>query len=141
MSLETTPYFQYHLVALGMIAVNGGHVYFPKMLRSIVQKFIVQGLLLKDIRTEIEIETLQNSENEKEATDVNVIYEHLSSEVKAKIDGIKLLVRWIYGLKLNSILGMSMFFVVNGIYLFIYLSLFFFFFIFSCSGKPRGCQQ
>ena len=108
MSLESTPFFQFHLVALGMIAVNGGHVYFPKMLRSIVQKFIVQGLLLKDIRTEIEIDSLQNSENEKEATDINTIYEHLSAEVKAKIEGIKLLVRWIYGLKLNSILGMPL---------------------------------
>ena len=89
-----------------MIAVNGGYVYFPKMLRSIVQKFIVQGLLLKDVWTELEIETLQNSENEKEATDIGVIYEHLSAEVEAKIEGNKLLVRWIYGLKLNSIIGM-----------------------------------
>ena len=105
MSLESTPYFRFHLVALGMIAVNGGHVYFPKMLRSIVQKCIVQGLLMKDVRTDLEIETLQNIENEKEATDVNVIYEHLSAEVKAKIEGIKLLVRWIYGLKLNAVLG------------------------------------
>lgn len=110
MSLESTPYFRFHLVALGMIAVNGGHVFFPKMLRSIVQKFIVQGLLLKDVRTELEIETLQNSENEKEATDINIIYEHLSAEVKAKIEGIKLLVRWIYGLKLNAVLGMFNYF-------------------------------
>ena len=106
MSLETNPYFRFHLVALGMIAVNGGHVYFPKVLRSIVQKHIVQGLLLKDVRTELEIETLQNLENEKEATDINLIYEHLSEEVKTKVEGIKLLVRWIYGLKLNTILGM-----------------------------------
>ncbi len=89
-----------------MIAINGGYVYFPKMLRSIVQKFIVQGLLLKDVRTEHEIETLQNTEKEKSATtDVNVVYEGLSAEVKAKCEGIKLLVRWIYGLKLNSIMG------------------------------------
>lgn len=105
LSLESTPYFRFHLVALGMIAVNGGHLFFPKMLRSIVQKFIVQGLLLKDIRTQLEIETLQKSENEKEhSNDLNTIYEFLSDEVKAKHEGIKLLVRWIFGLKLNSIL-------------------------------------
>ncbi|KAH9410377.1 Sister chromatid cohesion protein PDS5 A [Tyrophagus putrescentiae] len=105
LSLTSTPFFQVHLVALGMIAINGGYVYFPKMLRSIVQKFIVQGLLLKDVRTEHEIETLQNTEKEKSATtDVNVVYEGLSAEVKAKCEGIKLLVRWIYGLKLNSIM-------------------------------------
>ena len=36
--------------------------------------------------------------------DLNSIYEFLSDEVKAKHEGIKLLVRWIFGLKLNSIL-------------------------------------
>lgn len=92
------------MVALGMIAINNGHIYFPKMLRSIVQKFIVQGLLLKDARTEIEIQTLQSIENDKECNDFNSIYEHCSEEIKAKHEGIKLLVRWIYGLKLNSIL-------------------------------------
>lgn len=75
------------------------------MLRSIVQKFIVQGLLLKDIRTQFEIDTLQNSEIEKDNTDINVVYDCLSEEVKTKIEGIKLLVRWIFGLKLNSIMG------------------------------------
>lgn len=110
LSLESTPFFRFHLVALGMIAINGGHVFFPKMLRSIVQKFIVQGLLLKDIRTELEIETLQNAENERDNTDISVIYEHLSSEVKAKVEGIKLLVRWIYGLKMNSLLGNYLFY-------------------------------
>lgn len=107
LSLESSPYFRNHLVALGMIAVNGGHMYFPKVIRSIVQKFIVQGLLLKDVRTDVEIDSLQNSENERESTDINLIYEHLSAEVKAKVEGIKLLVRWIYGLKLNSILIVS----------------------------------
>ncbi|KAF7494831.1 Sister chromatid cohesion protein PDS5 -like protein B [Sarcoptes scabiei] len=104
LSLESTPYFRFHMVALGMIAINNGHIYFPKMLRSIVQKFIVQGLLLKDARTEIEIQTLQSIENDKECNDFNSIYEHCSEEIKAKHEGIKLLVRWIYGLKLNSIL-------------------------------------
>lgn len=88
-----------------MIAVNGGYHFFPKMLRSIVQKFIVQGLLLKDIRTDFEIETLQNTEIEKDNSDINVVYDCLSEEVKTKIEGIKLLVRWVFGLKLNSIMG------------------------------------
>lgn len=105
LSLESTPYFRYHLVALGMIAINGGHLFFPKMLRSIVQKFIVQGLLLKDVRTELEIETLQKCEDEKEHNnELASIYEFISDEVKAKHEGIKLLVRWLFGLKLNSIL-------------------------------------
>lgn len=94
------------MVSLGLIAINGGHIFFPKMLRSIVQKFIVQGLLLKDMRTEMEIEALQKIENDKELKDIASIYEHLSSEVKTKVEGIKLLTRWIYGLKLNSVLGL-----------------------------------
>lgn len=104
LSLESTQYFRFHLVALGMISVNGGHIFFPKVMRSIVQKFVVQGLLLKDVRTELEIETLQNSEIERDTADVSIIYEHLSEEVKAKVEGIKLLVRWIFGLKLNTII-------------------------------------
>lgn len=104
LSLESTTYFRFHLVALAMIAVNGGHLLFPKMLRSIVQKFVVQGLLLKDFRTEVEIDALQKSESGKTFTDINSVYEHLSNEVKTKNEGIKLLVRWIYGLKLNSLM-------------------------------------
>lgn len=104
LSLESTPYFRFHLVALSMIAVNGGHLLFPKMLRSIVQKFVVQGLLLKDFRTEIEIEALQKTESAKTFSDINSIYEHLSNEIKTKNEGIKFLVRWIYGLKLNALM-------------------------------------
>lgn len=62
LSLETSQYFQCHLVALGMISVCGGHAFFPKVMRSIVQKFIVQGLLLKDLKTDVEIARLEESE-------------------------------------------------------------------------------
>jgi hypothetical protein len=48
-----------------MIAVCGGHAFFPKVLRSIVQKFIVQGLLLKDLKTDVEITSLEESERQR----------------------------------------------------------------------------
>ena len=57
MSLESASNFKAHLVAIGMISVCGGHQFFPKVLRSIIQKYIVQGLLMKDQRTDIEIAT------------------------------------------------------------------------------------
>lgn len=65
LSLETSPYFRSHLVTLGMIAICGGYAFFPKVLRSIVQKFIVQGLLMKDMKTDLEIASLEESERQR----------------------------------------------------------------------------
>ncbi|CAG2111748.1 unnamed protein product, partial [Medioppia subpectinata] len=97
LSLETSPYFRSHLVTLGMIAICGGHSFFPKVLRSIIQKFIVQGLLMKDMKTEHEINALEESERQRENTDPLITYEYCSEEAKAKIEAIKLMVRWLYG--------------------------------------------
>jgi len=37
--------------------------------------------------------------------DLSISYEYLSEEVKSKIEGIKLMVRWLYGLKMNTLIG------------------------------------
>ncbi|CAG2104988.1 unnamed protein product [Medioppia subpectinata] len=103
LSLETSPYFRSHLVTLGMIAICGGHSFFPKVLRSIIQKFIVQGLLMKDMKTEHEINALEESERQRENTDPLITYEYCSEEAKAKIEAIKLMVRWLYGMKINTL--------------------------------------
>lgn len=55
--------FRIHLVTIGMIATCGGHVFFPKLLRSIIQKYVVQNLLMKDVRLEEEVHAQE--ENEK----------------------------------------------------------------------------
>lgn len=105
-SLESS-HFRIHLVTTGVISICGGHAFFPKLLRSIVHKCVVQNLLLKDTRLAEEIETLQETESQREtsnSTDPTVTFEFCSEEVKCKIEGIKLLVRWLYGLKL-SVLG------------------------------------
>lgn len=57
------PVFRIHLVTIGMVATCGGHVYFPKLLRSIIQKYVVQNLLMKDLRLEEEV--IAQEENEK----------------------------------------------------------------------------
>lgn len=100
----TSPYFRFHLTALSMIAVNGGHSTFSDLFDIIAKKFVIQELLHKDFRSKVEIVLFQSVESKKNLTNINTIYEHLSNEVKTKIEGIKLLVRWIYGLKLNSLM-------------------------------------
>lgn len=39
--------------------------------------------------------------------DSDITYEYCSEEVKAKTEGIKMMVRYLYGLKLNTLLGES----------------------------------
>lgn len=96
-------YFRNHLVTIGMIATCGGHVYFPKMLRSIIQRFVVQNLLLKDQRLPEEISAQEESEKLRDASEIGLIFELCSEETKCKVEGIKLMVRWLYGLKLSSV--------------------------------------
>ncbi|RWS10891.1 hypothetical protein B4U79_10779 [Dinothrombium tinctorium] len=104
LTLETHN-FRTHLVTIGMIATCGGHVFFPKLLRSIIQKFVVQNLLLKDQRLQEEIATQEENEKQRDNSDVFVAYEFCSEEVKCKVEGIKLMVRWLYGLKLNTLIA------------------------------------
>lgn len=104
LSLES-PYFRNHLVTIGMIATCGGHIYFPKLIRSIIQRHVVQGLLLKDIRLPEEIAAQDESEKQRDASDPAVTYDLCSEEVKCKVEGIKLMVRWLYGLKHNTIVA------------------------------------
>jgi len=100
-----SPYFRNHLVTIGMIATCGGNMFFPKLIRTIIQKFVVQGLLLKDQRLEQEITTQEQSEKSRDSSDPAVTYDLCSEEVKAKVEGIKLMVRWLYGLKQNTLLS------------------------------------
>ena len=102
MSLES-PFFRNHLVTLGMIATCGGHIYFPKLIRSIVQKYVVQELLLNDQRLAEEIAVQEESEKNRNSSDSALTYDLCSEEVKSKVEGIKLMVRWLYGLKQNTL--------------------------------------
>lgn len=45
-----------------MIATCGGHVFFPKLLRSIIQKYVVQNLLMKDQRLLEEVQAQEEIE-------------------------------------------------------------------------------
>ncbi|KAI1280333.1 Sister chromatid cohesion protein PDS5 -like protein B [Halotydeus destructor] len=98
-----SPYFRNHLVTVGVVATCGGHLYFPKLLRSIIQRHVVQNLLLKDQRLPEEVASQEESEIARDATDPGLVYELCSEEVKCKVEGIKLMARWCYGLKLNSL--------------------------------------
>ncbi|XP_015792482.1 sister chromatid cohesion protein PDS5 homolog B [Tetranychus urticae] len=100
-----SPYFRIHLVTIGMVATCGGHVFFPKLLRSIIQKYVVQNLLMKDQRLEEEVQAQEESEKNRDLSDPTVSYEFCCEEVKCKIEGIKLMVRWLYGLKLNTLIA------------------------------------
>ena len=114
-----------------MIATCGGHVFFPKLLRSIIQKYVVQNLLMKDQRLLEEVQAQEELEKTRgwyllfssillqmvvfksffcsililDLSDPLLSYEFCSEEIKCKIEGIKLMVRWLYGLKLNTLIG------------------------------------
>lgn len=64
LTLES-PSFRVHLVTIGLIATCGGHVFFPKLLRSIVQKYVVQNLLMKDLRLPEEVEAQEELEKNR----------------------------------------------------------------------------
>ena len=96
-------FFRNHLVTIGMVATCGGNVFFPKLLRTIIQKFVVQQLLLKDQRLAEEIDAQEESERQRDISDPAVNYDFCSEEVKCKVEGIKLMVRWLYGMKHNTI--------------------------------------
>lgn len=102
LTLESS-HFRTHLVALGMIATCGGQNKYAAVLKSIINKFVVQGLIMKDTRSDIEIKAQERSEaslaNEK--FDFEQSRDRCSEEVKCKIEGIKLIVRWVKGMKLN----------------------------------------
>lgn len=95
--------FRTHLVTLGMIATCGGQNKYPAVLKSIINKFVVQGLIMKDARSDIEIKAQERSESSlsSENFDYEQSLDRCSEEVKCKIEGIKLIVRWAQGLKLN----------------------------------------
>lgn len=101
-SLES-PHFRIHLVTTGMISIAGGYLFFPKLLKTIMYKHVVQNLLLKDQRLIEEIEMHENTEKQRNTTDPSVSFEFLSEEIKCKIEAIKLMVRWIHGIKLNTL--------------------------------------
>lgn len=96
-------HFRTHLVALGMIATCGGQNKYPAVLKSIISKFVVQNLIMKDTRSDIEIKAQERSEASiaSENFDFEQSLDRCSEEVKCKIEGIKLMVRWIQGMKLN----------------------------------------
>lgn len=102
LTLEGTN-FRTHLVALGMIAICGGQNKYPAVLKSIISKFVVQGLIMKDTRSDIEIEAQERSEASlpSENFDFEQSLDRCSEEVKCKIEGIKLIVRWVQGMRLN----------------------------------------
>lgn len=101
-SLES-PHFRIHLVTTGMIAISGGYLFFPKQLKTIMYKHVVQNLLLKDQRLAEEIEMHEKTEKQRASNDPQVTFEFCSEEVKCKIEAIKLMVRWIHGIKLNTL--------------------------------------
>ena len=101
-SLES-PHFRIHLVTTGMIAISGGYLFFPKQLKTIMYKHVVQNLLLKDQRLIEEIEMHEKTEKQRASNDPQVTFEFCSEEVKCKIEAIKLMVRWIHGIKLNTL--------------------------------------
>ena len=101
-SLES-PHFRIHLVTTGMVAISGGYLFFPKQLKTIMYKHVVQNLLLKDQRLLEEIEMHEKTEKQRNSTDPQVSFEFCSEEVKCKIEAIKLMVRWIHGVKLNTL--------------------------------------
>lgn len=96
-------HFRTHLVALGMIATCGGQNKYPAVLKSIINKFVVQGLIMKDTRSDIEIKAQERSESSLSSENFNFdqSLDRCSEEVKCKIEGIKLIVRWVQGMKLN----------------------------------------
>lgn len=102
LTLESS-HFRTHLVALGMIATCGGQNKYPAVLKSIINKFVVQGLIMKDTRSDIEIKAQERSEANlsSENFDFEQSLDRCSEEVKCKIEGIKLIVRWVQGMKLN----------------------------------------
>lgn len=102
LSLDSA-FFRNHLVTLGMLASSGGQIYFPKLLKTIIQKFVVQNLLLKDVRLPEEISAQEESEKQREISDPAMTYDFCSEEVKCKVEAIKLMVRWLYGLKIHSL--------------------------------------
>ena len=77
---------------------------------------------MRDMKTDVEIASMEESELQRglnksyifviinhlillDNSDPNISYEYCSEEVKAKIEGIKLMVRWLYGIKLNTLIG------------------------------------
>jgi len=102
LTLESS-HFRTHLVALGMIATCGGQNKYPAVLKSIINKFVVQGLIMKDTRSDIEIQAQERSEASlsSENFDFDQSLDRCSEEVKCKIEGVKLIVRWVQGMKLN----------------------------------------
>jgi len=101
-SLES-PHFRIHLVTTGMIAISGGYLFFPKQLKTIMYKHVVQNLLLKDQRLQEEIDLAERTEKQRATSDPSQTFEFLSEEVKCKIEAIKLMVRWIHGIKLSTL--------------------------------------
>lgn len=101
--------FRTHLVALGMIATCGGQNKYPAVLKSIINKFVVQNLIMKDTRSDIEIKAQERSEStlSNENFDYEQSLDRCSEEVKCKIEGIKLIVRWVQGMKLNIVTRQS----------------------------------
>jgi len=78
-----------HIVSLGHIAQLFPDLY-PTQMKSIVSKHIVKDLLMKDRTTGTEVDEAWYAD-------------HLvSEEVQAKIQAMKLLVRWLLGLKSNT---------------------------------------
>lgn len=102
LTLESS-HFRAHLVALGMIAICGGQNKYPAVLKSIINKFVVQGLIMKDTRSDIEIKAQERSESSLscENFDFEQSLDRCSEEIKCKIEGIKLIVRWVHGMKLS----------------------------------------
>lgn len=102
LTLESS-HFRSHLVALGMIATCGGQNKYAAVFKSIIHKFIVQGLIMQDTRSDIEIQAQERSEASlsSENFDFEQSLDRCSEEVKCKIEGIKLMVRWVQGMKLN----------------------------------------
>lgn len=99
LTLESS-HFRSHLAALGMIATCGGQNKYPAVLKSIIHKFVVQGLIMKDTRSDIEIQAQERSEASLKQED-RISFDRCSEEVKCKVEGLKLLVHWIHGMKMN----------------------------------------
>ena len=58
---------------------------------------------MKDQRSEEEIAAQEETEKQRDNSDPAVSYEFCSEEVKCKIEGIKLMVRWLYALKMGTL--------------------------------------
>lgn len=98
--------FKINIVALGMIAATGAQKSYSARLKTIITKHIIQDLIMKDARKRAKIDSQEQSDmsqSVREQSSFELSFDRCSEEVKCKIEGIKLIVRWILGMKIDIV--------------------------------------